>query len=403
MHTDFEELLKHIWVAIIAGGQGTRLFPLSYEDCPKQFCRLNDKHTFIQDTIIRFTAVGAKASRIVIITTNDRQTELAKQQTAKLGVITPNIYQINPEFGYAGAMIKAAAFIKKQDSKAIIINTPADQYVKIGNNFISTMQSAIECANNGIPSIIGVKEYDLTTFMGCGHATFDPNESSHCKTVKGFIEKPDKETAIAMMRQENSACNTGINVWRAVDLIDITKGRKIKGIGTDTLMAHFKGNLKLAVGEFEWHDCGTLKSLYAVSPKTPNHKNASIGEVTRYKCLNSLFVTIDGVRLHASGIHNEAIVINQIGGNYVVVSAKLDDSQKVRRLAEDYQANKDFLTDDFSVGAHGNDVMFSNLSHELRCGFIGVNHHFVHGVQQFDGTVDIYVSDQYYGEKSAKN
>ena len=100
---------NHLWLAVIAGGQGTRLFPLSNEHCPKQFCQLDNENTFIQATVKRFYDIGVKSNHVVVITTTERQTELATKQLTPLGVISPNIYQIDASYGYAGAMIKASA------------------------------------------------------------------------------------------------------------------------------------------------------------------------------------------------------------------------------------------------------------------------------------------------------
>ena len=102
---------NHLWLAVIAGGQGTRLFPLSNEHCPKQFCQLDNDNTFIQATVKRFYEIGVKANHVIVVTTTDRQTELAIKQLTPLGVISPNIYQIEARYGYAGAMVKAAEFI----------------------------------------------------------------------------------------------------------------------------------------------------------------------------------------------------------------------------------------------------------------------------------------------------
>ena len=78
--------LEHVWVAIIAGGQGTRLFPISHTDIPKQFCQLDEKNTFIQAVIENFTGVGIKRNHMIVITTSDNQTNLAKEQTLTRGV-----------------------------------------------------------------------------------------------------------------------------------------------------------------------------------------------------------------------------------------------------------------------------------------------------------------------------
>ena len=182
---------KHVWVAIIAGGQGTRLFPISHTNRPKQFCRLDKRNTFIQAVIENFTGLGVKPTHIVVVTTSEHQTELAKEQVLPRGVLSQNILEISPSFGYAGAMVKAAEFISMLDPEAIVINTPSDQFLVADEDFGSTIDAAIEAAKASQPVIIGVKVNDLVTAMGCGHALYEEVEAP-CFPVTGFVEKPKR-------------------------------------------------------------------------------------------------------------------------------------------------------------------------------------------------------------------
>ncbi len=392
---DQTNIFGNIWVAIIAGGKGTRLFPLSHNDCPKQFCPLDSENTFIQATAKRFMSIGVKPNRIVILTTNDRQTELAIEQLVPLGIITPNIYQIDEHYGYAGAMIKVAQFIQKHDKNAIIVNTPSDQYIVESQNFTETMMLAVEDARKGEPTIIGVKVNDLVTFTGCGHAMYDPEESGDCKTVKGFVEKPDQKTAEEMMRRDDSACNTGINVWHVNTIINATKKFNIESeeVSTDALMNSFK-RLRLAIGQFEWYDCGTLKSLYAISKKTPNHKNATLGNgfVERKDCLKSLFYSVDGVNLYADNVESAAVVINVIRDRIFVAIVSMEKSQLVKQLANDYSQYALVLDNDFSVQARNNIIPYTNFSGEISVGFVGVHDYVVTAIKGKEGEINIIVS-----------
>ena len=388
-----------VWTAIIAGGQGTRLFPLSHDECPKQFCHIDKNQTFIQATIKRFVDFVVKPRRVVIIVTNDNQLDLAKEQCVPLGVISENILKINPGFGYAGAMIKAAEFIKELDEDAIIINTPADQFIVSDESFVETINNALDSARVGNPTIIGVKVSDLVTFTGCGHALYDAPENDEelpIYDVKGFIEKPEKETALALMRENSSACNTGINVWDTHTILSAKV--EARGLGTDELMSALRlyADLKVAVGTFAWYDCGTSKSLFDISIKTPNHKNANLGKGTieRTDCRRSLFYSIDGVTLRATNIKDAAIIINNIDDHIVIAIVKLDDSQKVKQLAENYKEHKEFLTDDFSFGARNNIVMRTDYSKEIRVGFVGVNDCIVYSHKHRTGEIEIAISEQ---------
>lgn len=385
---------EHLWVAIIAGGKGTRLFPISHPDCPKQFCQLDERNTFIQAVVENFTFLGAKPTNIVVITTTDGQTELARKQCLPRGIISQNILQVSPQLGYAGSMIKATSEIYKIDPAAIIINTPADQYLVPDFEFKAAIESAVAGAKNGNSVIVGVKVNDIVTAMGCGHAIYEETNAP-CFPVTGFVEKPDRKKANEIMRQGNSACNTGINVWRA-DVVDrLFRGKKYRGISTNKMM-EMLGDLQVAVGYFEWHDCGTLKSLYDISRKSPNTKNASIGGGTfeRMDCHRSLLYAIEGFELRVSGAEDDAVLFTSINERPIVVVAKLSDSQKVKLLAEDYLMHEEVLTEDFSMGARNNTVLRSNVSDEIIVGFIGVQNYAVYVHRKSDGNLEAVVSQQ---------
>ena len=394
---------QHIWVAIIAGGQGTRLFPISHPACPKQFCQLDENNTFIQAVIENFKSIGVKSTHIMVITTDDNQMDLARSQCLSRGVLSQNILKYDPNLGYAGSMVKAAEDIRCIDPEAVIINTPSDQYINPDESFRTAIDDAICSAQKGAAVIVGVKVYDIVTAMGCGHAIYDENDDGPCFKLTGerFVEKPDRAKADKLMRQGNSVCNTGINVWRADTLMDVVNfdPTRIEGgiTNTDQLMKILEHILRVSVGTFDWHDCGTLKSLYEISKKTPNHKNASLGGgvFERNGCRRSLLYAVDGTELRVSGSEDDAVILTVINEHPIVVVAKLADSQKIKLLAEDYIAHKEILDADFSMGARNNTVLRSNVSDETVVGFVGVHNYAVYVHRRSDnGMLEAVVSQQ---------
>lgn len=393
-----ESIGNHLWLAVIAGGQGTRLFPLSNEHCPKQFCQLDNDNTFIQATVKRFYEIGVKANHVIVVTTTDRQTELATKQLTPLGVISPNIYQIEARYGYAGAMVKAAEFIYEQDPEAVIINTPSDQFIsrKDGfDSFIDSMKLAIRSAEGGLPTIVGVKIRDLVTFVGCGHAVYDDQGPDFCKKVVNFVEKPDEKTAKKMMRADNSVCNTGINVWTAETILNATSSFNLERdtLNTDDLMSVL-GELRVAIGEFDWHDCGTLKSLWEVSAKTPNHHNASLGRgyVDRTECLGSLFIAPEGVEIYATDIEDGSVVVSEIDGFMYVACVAHEECQLVRQLVDHYQSNKRILSNDYSVKSRNCIVERTNFSDQIRVSFVGMDYISISAIKNRNDIIQITVS-----------
>ena len=389
---------NHVYLLGLAGGKGTRLWPLSHKGHEKQFCTLDSTGTFIQVTIRRYLETGIQPTRAYVVTTNDSQRKLAAKQLAPLGVIEPNILKFGGECSYPSAMIDGARCIYEQDPEAIIINTPCDQF--IGNDeryssFLDSVKLAIHYAEAGSPTIIGVRVQDLVTYMGSGHAVYDPTDTSYCKAVKGFVEKPDKETAERMMRENASVCNTGINVWKAKTVLEAVEGIDYydKDFGTAEFMS-LLDDLRVTIGDFYWRDCGTLKSLWEVSKKTPNHHNASLGAgyIDRTDCLDSMFYSVDGIDLYATGIEDTSIVVNPIGDYVYVAFVAHDECQLVRELAEHFEANEKILRHDYSVKARNNIILPSNFSKYLRVSFVGIDDLQVNSLKQPDGHIIITVS-----------
>lgn len=385
---------KNVYLLIVAGGQGTRLFPISHEACPKQFCKLDDQNTFIQATAKRFVGLGIKLANIVVIVTNGNQRLLAEEQLVPMGVLSQNILRIKPTYDYAGAMVKGAEYIAELDANAIIVNTPSDQHIRVDDNFAETIASAIRSAKANHPTIIGVKTTDLNTVRGCGHAMFDVAEKARCRKVLGFIEKPNEVEADRIMRAGNTACNTGVNVWGAQTILEAAKGVDLRGgLKIDKLMAAFGDSLRVAVGEFGWFDCGTLKALYQISEKTAHHRNASLGEgaISRHECRRSIFWAPEGYEIHATNIRDSAVIVNVIDGKIVTAVVKLDASQQVKELAEDFLGRK-ILTNSFAIDANNNIVARTAVS-DLRAAFLGVDHHFVAAAKVSDKKIVVIVSN----------
>ena len=394
--------MNHTWLAIIAGGQGTRLFPYSHPERPRQFCQLNEQNKFIQEVVKNFVNLGIKPTNIVVVTTNDNQSRLAIEQTLPRGVLSQNILQISQEAGYTNAMIEASRFIYEHDNKATVINTPSDQFIVADEDFRRTIFDAVQTAEGGSPVIVGVKINDLTTAMGCGHA-FYQETSETCHPFTSFVEKPNKEYADLIMRTGNSACNTGINVWRADTVLNPVPLTMAKNQGTAEFMLQLSGrakeknkNLMVAVGTFEWYDCGTLKSLYDISKKTPNHRNASLGggQIDRFECLDGLFLCDEGYRLHAVGCVGDAVIVSTIENRPIVAVINKAESARVKKLAEDFSHNRDLLVNDFSIMAHNNFVMRSNISNDTIVCFVCVENYIVGTHRAEDGSIDVYVSKQ---------
>ena len=243
---------EHNWLLVIAGGQGTRLFPLSHEDRPKQFCMANEERTFIEETVARFANFVA-IEHVIVLVTSQMQVDLAYECLKSHGVLKHNIIIASSNYGYAGCMVYGASLIMKHDRKAIVINTPADQMIRDEKLFDKAMAEAIALAKADQAVAIGVDVTDICVAKGLGHMITEATDGIH-EIVK-FVEKPQTDAeAQKIIEDPQTAGNTGINVWPAA-LIAGTLVVYENGLATDTLMNALIAlkKLKAVFGKFEWH------------------------------------------------------------------------------------------------------------------------------------------------------
>lgn len=363
---------EKLWAVILAGGKGQRLFPLSNPTKEKQFVWISpETGSLLQNTIRRFISIGVKPTNVVIITTCDRQTQLASNDALSLGVLSQNIYQIAPDLGYTGAMDAGTEFISRIDASAIIINSPSDQLIERNASFKDSMRTAIEHANKGSFANVGVRITDLVTYMGTGHMQYDKEGR-----ITKFIEKPDRELADKLMREGNTACNTGINVWRADRFLDAVKGENLKDMPTDKFMEILmRKDLRAVVGTFGWYDCGTLNSLQevgmAMGKGTPDHHNVTYGNVKKggtqgTYCHESYIRAEPGHRIEAYNIPKAAVIANFINDKPTFVACAKSESQRMREVAEEFER-----TGTLKVGPE-NEVLLTDASDDCAIAIIGL-------------------------------
>jgi len=383
-------------LAVIAGGQGTRLFPIGHQGYPKQFCRLTENATFTQDCIDRFAEAGIPRRYMFIVVTNDLQLELAKEQTLKLGVLEQNILKLPSVYGYAGAMTHIDKIIKDRlGGDPVIVHTPADQYIENGDGFKTATELLIDSARVH-PTILGINRTDLNTVMGCGNTEFE-DDGNLVEKVTGFIEKPDEETAKRILLAGNTRVNTGINAWRASDIPKLLYDYKTE-LKTDVLMGSFGDELRVVLGDFPWYDCGTLDSYYRIQKnKTPHHHNASItapngGDIYRYNCLNSLFYTIEGIEIYASWLENDAVVINQVEDKIVCIVAAREASQQIGDITADFYRNRKILGHRFNFGIN-NHIARTNCENDIYIGIIGRDNYTVTALKRADSRYTFVISN----------
>lgn len=199
---------------IMCGGAGTRLWPASRENRPKQFLPLFGRHSTFQETILR-VADPALFSRPIVVT-NERYRFLVAEQLAAVGVQADII--LEPTRRDSGpALVAGAAFASKRDDGAIVIALAADHVVTNSDAFTQACVSARDAAQRNLIVTLGVVPTRPATEYG--YILPGAVIGSGVFAVERFVEKPDAETATSYVA-ENYLWNSGNFIFFARALVE---------------------------------------------------------------------------------------------------------------------------------------------------------------------------------------
>lgn len=203
---------NHYYTVILAGGIGSRFWPISRETLPKQFLDFaSSGRSFLRFTYDRMKAIVPEENILVVTLTRYRA--LVKMQLPELP--EQNILVEEYNRNTAPAITYATYHILKRDPEAVMISTPADQVINKHDIFNDTLRKALDYAYESNELItIGVIPTRPDPNFGYIQAVGD-KESGKAIKVKTFTEKPDIELAKVFLESGEFLWNTGIFVWKA--------------------------------------------------------------------------------------------------------------------------------------------------------------------------------------------
>jgi mannose-1-phosphate guanylyltransferase len=200
------------YAVIMAGGSGTRLWPLSRQRLPKQALTLVGQRTMFQHAVDRLAPLFPP-ERILVVTRREHAA-LLMEQTPEL---PPENFIVEPEGkGTAPAIGLAAVHLRRIDSNASMAVLTADHHIADGKRFLQALRGAARVAENGYLVTLGIQPTSPSTGFGYIHH----GESLHMVAdqpvfrVERFVEKPDPEQALAMVESGEYSWNSGMFIWR---------------------------------------------------------------------------------------------------------------------------------------------------------------------------------------------
>ena len=205
-------------IVILAGGAGSRLWPMSTETRPKQFQKLVSEKTMLQETYERIAFAGAEN---IYVSTNQEYVELVREQLPQVPedhiIAEPVLRDTAPCIGLA------AATIAKKDPEAVMAIVYADHLVQDAEEFAHKLKVAVHlAAEQGTFNIIEVKAKYPNVNLGYVKigAKLEEREDVEVYAFEAFKEKPDYETAKRFVASYSYLWNTGYYVWRVSSILE---------------------------------------------------------------------------------------------------------------------------------------------------------------------------------------
>ena len=350
---------KNNFAIIMAGGIGSRFWPISTEECPKQFLDiLNTGETLIQKTFKRLQKICITEN--IFIVTNKKYIDLCKKQLPNLE--SKNIL-CEPMMRNTAPCIAYATFKIEQINKdANILVAASDHLIEDEEEFIKIVNDSFDITkSNDVLLTLGIKPLWPDTGYGYIQYTDEKlNSNQNVRKVKTFTEKPNQDLALSFIDSGDFLWNSGMFVWSAKsiniafrkylrDIYDIFEEGKqfyntndepkyiervfglCKNISIDYAIMEKANNVYVYPASFGWTDLGTWGSLYKKLSLDKNENTITGSNVLTYDCNNNIIK-----------MPNEKVVVLHGLEGYIIVEK--DDVLLVCKKEEEQQIKK-FVSD----------------------------------------------------------
>jgi len=201
---------------ILSGGDGTRLWPLSRKQYPKQYLPLVSNNTMLQETILRLNGLDNLADPIIVCNADHRF--LVAEQCRQIDITKPTILLESVGRNTAPAIAAAALQSLKQTDDAVLLVLSADHVIQDIKAFHQAINIASNQAQEGKLATFGIVPTDANT--GYGYIKSSDESVNGSYKVEEFVEKPDLQTAQTYLEQGNYLWNSGMFMFKAATLID---------------------------------------------------------------------------------------------------------------------------------------------------------------------------------------
>ena len=287
-----------VYAVLLAGGSGTRLWPVSRDRQPKQLVKFIGGDSLVQNTIKRLAPV-LELDRMRVVCGREHAHEMARHMEG-IGIRAEGRIISEPcGRNTAPAVLLALFHILGQEPDAVVCIFPADHVIEDVSGFHQRLASAVSLALQGHIVTFGITPHCPET--GYGYIETGACIEEGASKVRRFVEKPDRETAQAYIEAGNFFWNSGMFAFKASVMMDefqrhcpelLEKMRSalenegpsdkayadLAGISIDRAVMEKTEKAVVLASDFGWSDIGSWKSLYDFLPKDEN-RNVFSGDV----------------------------------------------------------------------------------------------------------------------------
>ncbi|ARN84561.1 mannose-1-phosphate guanylyltransferase/mannose-6-phosphate isomerase [Candidatus Nucleicultrix amoebiphila] len=315
---------------IIAGGSGTRLWPLSRSNYPKQFLTLEGELSLLQSLA---KSLQHKLFNAPLLMCNEDHRFIVSEQLRLIDV-KPQEIVLEPSLRNTAPAIAVACLLQNAKDNIVLI-LPSDHVIRPYEKFIETVQDSLVLAESGHIVLFGITPDQPSPDYGYIQAKNTTDLTTGFKIEK-FIEKPTKDNAAELLKQKGMFWNSGIFLSKASVLLEelkkfspniVTQTQKsvkdsrkdldfirldassysnAECISIDYAVMEKSNKTCVVPAAFEWSDLGSWKSLYDFKAKN-TEGNVIKGDVITHNVKNS-FIEGEGILVSAIGIENLVVV-----------------------------------------------------------------------------------------------
>ena len=309
-------------VVIMAGGIGSRFWPMSTPECPKQFIDvMGCGRSLIQLTADRFDGVCPKENMWVV--TSEKYIDIVREQLPEIP--ESNILAEPCARNTAPCIAFACWKIKKKHPNANVVVTPSDALVIDTGEFRRVVEKALRFTDDSSAIVtIGIRPTRAETGYGYIAAADQLQTDKEIFTVDAFKEKPDKETAEKYLLEGNYFWNAGIFVW---NVRTITSVMRVYAPG---IVMEKAQEIYVLPASFGWSDLGTWGALRGLLPQDKSG-NAMVGtDIRLYESKNCIVHTSEEKRVVIQGL--DGYIIAEKDDTLLI--CKLEEEQRIKEFSK---------------------------------------------------------------------